>query len=101
MSLHLLLLFALLSFAGARNIAHPAPTFHNRAIYTPHVKRLSADVPAINPNVSYVSKYSRPHNTGLTDLVAWDRYSFYVKGQRLLIYGGEVRLPRSHRFCAL
>lgn len=95
---HRRLLLPLLSICLASlqlAFASSSSQLHNRAIYTPHVKRLATDVPSLNPNVTFVNAYSRPHTTGLTDLVAWDRYSFYVKGQRLLIYGGEVRRPRS------
>lgn len=60
----------------------------NRALYTPR-KRNSDDLPWVSPNISYINAFSRPHTTGLTDDVAWDRYSLLVshsilRGKRLL-----------------
>ncbi|KAI1327087.1 beta-galactosidase B [Xylariaceae sp. FL0255] len=34
------------------------------------------------------------HTDGLTDLVEWDHYSFYVNGQRLIIFSGEFHYWR-------
>ena len=30
------------------------------------------------------------NSTGLTDLVQWDGYSLFVKGQRIYLYSGEI-----------
>ncbi|KAI1752742.1 glycoside hydrolase superfamily [Xylaria castorea] len=34
------------------------------------------------------------HDNGLTDLVKWDHYSFYVNGQRLFVFSGEFHYFR-------
>ncbi|KAF7595028.1 hypothetical protein BBP40_007629 [Aspergillus hancockii] len=34
------------------------------------------------------------HDNGLTDLVEWDHYSFYVHGQRLFVFSGEFHYWR-------
>jgi hypothetical protein len=36
------------------------------------------------------------NNTGLTDLVGWDSYSFFIKNKRIFLHAGEIhgwRLP--------
>lgn len=48
---------------------------HNSAVYQPQ-RRLTSDAfPSVNSNVTFITRYSKPKTTGLTDLVAWDRYS--------------------------
>ncbi|KAH9892198.1 beta-galactosidase B [Xylariomycetidae sp. FL2044] len=34
------------------------------------------------------------HDDGLTDLVQWDHYSFYINGQRLFVFSGEFHYWR-------
>jgi hypothetical protein len=70
----LTLLLAAASTAQARSPPGTAGSLSNRHLYTPR-KRLTADVPIVNPNVTYLSPYAKPHTTGLIDDVAWDRYS--------------------------
>lgn len=70
----LTLLLAAASTAQASSPATANGVLSNRHLYTPR-KRLTADVPGVNPNVTYVNQYSKPHTTGLIDDVAWDRYS--------------------------
>lgn len=50
-----------------------SPAIDNRDVYVPVQRRLASDI--FNSNVTYVNQYSRPHTTGLTNDVAWDRYS--------------------------
>lgn len=69
-----LLLAASASSVQASSPSRAASPLSNRALYTPR-KRLTADVPGVNPNVTYLNPYSKPHTTGLIDDVAWDRYS--------------------------
>ena len=35
------------------------------------------------------------NSTGLTDLVQWDGYSLFVKGQRIYVYSGEIHSKSS------
>jgi hypothetical protein len=63
---------------SATQLDQPNLFLNNRDIYDPSSsalqRRLSTDLPGINPNVTYINPYSKPHTTGLTDEVAWDRY---------------------------
>jgi len=72
--------------------------FHNRDVYSPSRRLLSDELP-LNSNVTFVSKYSKPKTTGLTDLVAWDRYSVSSVSPELLdgegVEGEEGLKPAS------
>lgn len=35
------------------------------------------------------------HNNGLNNVVEWDHYSYFVNGERLFIFSGEVINPQS------
>lgn len=66
-------ILAVSGLAAARQSSSSGPVIDNRDVYIPLHRRLSSDV--LNPNITYVNQYSRPHTTGLTSDVSWDRYS--------------------------
>lgn len=87
--MRLLLLFCfLLTLVAVSAQLDERTSLNNRALYTPQ-RRNSDDLPWVSPNISYINAFSKPHTTGLTDDVAWDRYSLSVphpilRGKRML-----------------